>query len=83
MSRARERGKFIRSRMMDIAIRESIGGKGEHFFSVVYAMISDVNHAGNAKTVRCANYPPYLQALEAWRGIFQQRYESYLKQKGG
>jgi len=83
MSRARERGQFIRSRMMDIAIKESIGGKGERFFSEVYAMISDVNHAGNAKTTRCSKYPPYLQALEAWRGIFQQRYKSYLEKQGG
>lgn len=82
MSRMTERGEFIRSKMMDIALRDSINGKGQKYFNEVYAMISEVGRgSGNARTLRCTKHPAYKEALKIWQEVFQQRQKEYQERR--
>lgn len=63
-----ERGKFIRSRMMDIALREgAVKIDGFDYFSEIYELIGEVSVAGNPTTERCSKNITYLRALKDWQ----------------
>jgi len=72
-----ERGKFIKSRMMQILICRAPlkEGGGHELFAETWDVISEVSTAGNATTERCSKDKIYLEALRSW--------QEYLKQKGG
>ena len=70
-----ERGKFIKSRMMDLILRKAPfePGGGEELFSETWDAISEVSTAGNPTTKRCAENPIYKEALKAWQGAEEER----------
>lgn len=78
----RERGEYIKSQLMDIALR-GIDGKtiDSERFAKVYDLISAIDTAGNPKSSEkldisardVAGHPAYNEALLRWRKALEAR----------
>jgi len=73
-----ERGKFIRSRMMQNIL--IAGGKGEidtEEFGRLYDLISEVETSGSTHNSELAKEPFYLQAVKDWQKVRERRVKKY------
>lgn len=73
-----ERGKFIRSRMMQSILMA--GGKGEidvEEFGRLYDLISEIETSGSTHNSELAKEPFYLQAVKDWQKVRERRVKKY------